>query len=161
MSELLNSLGINYYNLFFQGVNFTIIFLVIYIFFSKPLSKVIEERKNKIEEGLKIREEAEKLIKEVKELANKILQEAEQKRLEILKQTEEEKIELLKKIKKEIEDRRLEMIEKLTEEKELLTEKMKLELSYEAKEILFTLAKKFFSQSDFDRKFIDQILKTE
>lgn len=159
MSELITSLGINYYNLIFQIINFSIIFAVIYIFFSKPLNQIIEERKNKIEEGLKKREEAEKLIKEVRELADKIIQEAEQKKLEILKQTEEEQVELLKKIKKEIEEKRLKMIEKLSEEKIFLTEKMKIEISNEAKEILFTLAKKVFSQADFDKKFIDQILK--
>lgn len=159
MAELFSSLGIDYRTLIFQSINFFLIFFIIYKFFAQPLDKLIQERRKKIEEGLRMREEAEKLMKEVRELRNKILQEAENQRLEILKRTEEEKLQLLDNIKEEINNKKTEMLKRLFEEEMLLREKLTAELAQEGKVILLELTKKIFHRADLDKDFLERLLK--
>ncbi|GIW66891.1 MAG: ATP synthase subunit b [Candidatus Parcubacteria bacterium] len=157
MNDLQIALGIDYKILIFQIINFTLIFLIIYHFFSKPISKILEERKQKIEAGLKKSEEAEKLIQEVRLLREKIIQEANQQRTEILKKTEEERETLLTKIKAEVDLKREELYQRLKEEEKLIKEKLLIEIGNQSKEIFLNLARKIFNKPNLDREFIEII----
>lgn len=56
--ELLNALGIDWKILLAQFVNFAVLVFVLWKFAYKPIFKFLEDRKNKIEEGIKNAEQA-------------------------------------------------------------------------------------------------------
>jgi len=126
--ELLGNLGINGKLFIAQLINFAILFFVLKKFAFKPLLKVLDERKNKIEKGLKDAEKAgEKLEKisakeknvldKANKKATKILLEAEEKaennRAEAVKKTEEEIEELMKKAERKIQEKKEQMLQDL------------------------------------------------
>ncbi|GIW65648.1 MAG: ATP synthase subunit b [Candidatus Parcubacteria bacterium] len=157
MNSLQLSLGIDYKILILQIINFALLFFVIYYFFSKPISKIIEERKQKIEEGLKKREEVEKLIQEVRLLREKIIEEAENERINILKQAQEEKENLLLKTREEINLKKNEIYKQLKIEENLMKEKLISEMQKYSRELFIDLARKIFNKSDFDQEFIKKL----
>src|SRR3989344_2351602 len=131
MSELLSQLGINGKLLLSQGVNFFIVLAVVTVFVYRPLLKVLNERKGKIELGLKGAREAEKRLAEIEEIKAEKIRESEKKAVLLLKQAEEkagvrgEEIlgeaekradELLEKAGKVEEQRRIEALTRISEE---------------------------------------------
>ena len=64
LSELFSQLGIDWKLLLAQGVNFLILLFVLTKFVYKPLIKMVEERRKKIELGIKGGEKAEQIIKQ-------------------------------------------------------------------------------------------------
>ena len=67
MSELFSQLGIDWKLLLAQGVNFVILLVVLTKFVYKPLMKMVEARRQKIELGIRGGEMAEKIIKTAEE----------------------------------------------------------------------------------------------
>jgi F-type H+-transporting ATPase subunit b len=158
MNELFSAFGIDYKILIAQILNFSLIFIVIYKFLLQPLNKVIQERQNKILEGLKIREESKKLIKRIKKLRAKILEKAYQEKEKILFEAEEIKKQKLEKLIEEISDLRKKMLLDLNKEKELLEEKFHNELNERLPEILLQISKKVFSHRELNKEFINDML---
>ena len=85
MSDLLNQLGISVSLLLSQGVNFLIILGALTILVYKPLLRVMQERRVRIEFGLRGAEEAERALKSIEETKARVLAEAE---IEALKKIE-------------------------------------------------------------------------
>jgi len=54
----LKSLGINLPSLLAQIINFTILLVVLYLLAYKPLLKILDERRRRIQEGLESAEQA-------------------------------------------------------------------------------------------------------
>jgi F-type H+-transporting ATPase subunit b len=158
MNELFSAFGIDYKILIAQILNFFLIFIVIYKFLLQPLNKVIQERQNKILEGLKIREESKKLIKRIKKLRDKILEKAYQEKEKILLEAEEIKKQKLEKLIEEISDLRKKMLLDLNKEKELLEEKFRNELNERLPEILANVSKKVFGNRELNEEFIKKML---
>ncbi|MBI2610090.1 hypothetical protein HYW53_02850 [Candidatus Giovannonibacteria bacterium] len=90
MSSLFSQLGVNWKLLLAQGVNFLIILTVLTVFVYRPLLKIVEERKKRIEFGLKGAEEADRILKEIDDVKKEKLSEAEKKALEIITLSEKE-----------------------------------------------------------------------
>ena len=65
MGVLLEQLGINWKLLVSQGVNFFILLTVLALLVYRPLLKTMEERKKKIELGLRGAEEVESRLKAI------------------------------------------------------------------------------------------------
>lgn len=120
----MEKLGIELPQLLTQVVNFTIMVFVLTKFLYKPILKTLEERKRKIEEGLKftekVKEEIEKTEKNRQEIMDKAKAEARQiieetknsaKRLEseIITKAHKEAEEILIKGRKELEQEKIEM----------------------------------------------------
>ncbi len=120
----MEKLGIELPQLLTQVVNFTIMVFVLTKFLYKPILKTLEERKRKIEEGLKftekVKEEIEKTEKNRQEVMDKAKTEARQiieetknsaKRLEseIITKAHKEAEEILIKGRKELEQEKIEM----------------------------------------------------
>lgn len=84
MAELIYQFGIDWKLLIAQGVNFFILLVVLTIFIYRPLIKMIEERKKKIEFGLKGAEEAEKRLDEIEEIKTQKIIEADKKAVGII-----------------------------------------------------------------------------
>jgi F-type H+-transporting ATPase subunit b len=69
----LKSLGINLPSLLAQLINFTILLVVLYLFAYKPLLKMLDERKRRIQEGLDAAEQAkDHLARAEEEVASQI-----------------------------------------------------------------------------------------
>ena len=120
----MEKLGIELPQLLTQVVNFTIMVFILTKFLYKPILKTLEERKRKIEEGLKftekVKEEIEKTEKNRQEIMDKAKTEARQiieetknsaKRLEseIITKAHKEAEEILIKGRKELEQEKIEM----------------------------------------------------
>lgn len=89
MSELLSQLGINFKLLLSQGVNFFIVLAVLTAFVYRPLLKLLEERRKKIEIGLKGAEEAERRLAQIEVMKDAKLREGERAVFEMIKNAEE------------------------------------------------------------------------
>lgn len=88
MSELVSQLGIDPKLLLAQGVNFLILLFVLTKFVYKPLIKMVEERRKKIELGIKGGERAEKIIKEAEQEKVGIIKEADIQAVFIISEAE-------------------------------------------------------------------------
>lgn len=126
--ELLGSLGINGKLFLAQLVNFAILFFVLKKFAYQPILKVLDDRKDKIEKGLKNAEEAgeklEKITIKEKEVLSKanakaqsILLQAESKaeknRQIAVKKTEEDVNILMKRAEQRIQEKKEQMLDDL------------------------------------------------
>ena len=78
MGELLSNLGINGKLLFAQIVNFLIIFALLAKFVFPKVLAFIEERKKKIEAGLKLTEKAEREMQRINDARSRELEKARQ-----------------------------------------------------------------------------------
>lgn len=64
MSELISTFGINWQLLLAQAINFGVLLLALWWFLYRPLTRMIDERRVKISEGVKAADEAEKKLSE-------------------------------------------------------------------------------------------------
>lgn len=89
MSELFGQLGINLPMLLAQAVNFGVLLVVLTIFVYKPLLRAMEERKNKIEIGVRGAELIEAKLNEADLAKEGKLREADKTALRIIGQAEQ------------------------------------------------------------------------
>lgn len=90
MSELLHALGINGKSLIFQIINFSILLSVLTFFVYRPLAKVVEARRKKIELGIKGGEQAETMLKEAEQQKQATIHEGEKSAVAIMQKAENE-----------------------------------------------------------------------
>lgn len=132
MEEALHNLGIEWTALIAQGINFSILLLVLWKFVYKPVLKILDERSSKVEESIKntlaieeklakasdesakiienAKKEADKIIGEsknsAKEISQKIIEDAEEKSKKIINDTNiavaKEKEEIFESVKAEV-----------------------------------------------------------
>lgn len=88
MSELFSKLGIDPKLLLAQGVNFIILLVVLTKFVYKPLMKMVEERRKKIELGIKGGERVEQIIKQAEQEKIGIIKEADTQAIIIISDAE-------------------------------------------------------------------------
>ncbi|HEY4493144.1 MAG TPA: ATP synthase F0 subunit B [Candidatus Paceibacterota bacterium] len=88
MSELFSELGISLPALISQGVNFLIVLVVLTVFVYKPLAKVVDERRKRIEQGLEDAKQAELKLSQIAEKEKRVLAEAEKTALVLIKEAE-------------------------------------------------------------------------
>lgn len=90
MPELIKTLGINWKLLLAQALNFLIILAILRLTVYKPLLRVLRERREKIERGLKDAEAASGRMANIAVLESERLAEAEARGLTILSKAEEQ-----------------------------------------------------------------------
>jgi F-type H+-transporting ATPase subunit b len=104
--ELLEALGLNLKILLAQLVNFAVLFFVLWKFAYKPIFKMLESRRSKINKGVENAEKAEDKLKEAKTKEEKIVNSAKKEALEIIeearKRAEDKKQSVIDKTKEEI-----------------------------------------------------------
>jgi F-type H+-transporting ATPase subunit b len=159
MERIIHSLGIDWKLLLAQIINFFILFFILYKFLSKPLLKIIEERKLKIEEGLKLRDEAQDLITKVKNERLEILRKANEEKMRIINEAYKEKERKIEEVKKEIENWHRDELEKLEKEKIIKQTEFITNLYKSAPQLLAQLAFKVFHDEKLNEKFIKNILR--
>jgi len=120
----MENLGIQPISLLTQIINFAIMVVVLTKFLYKPILKVIEERKKKIEESLEL---TEKLKKDVEK--------NEQKRLEIIDEARAEGKKIIEEVKKSAKQMEAELVRKAQAEAAAIVEKSKKEIEAERGEL--------------------------
>ena len=106
MESIISTFHIDWKIIIAQAVNFGVVFLVLYIFALKPLSKLMAERSEKIAKGVddaktnsvlleKTRQEYENALAQARVEANKIFQEGK-------KEAEAKRVVMLEEAKKEV-----------------------------------------------------------
>lgn len=99
MDSLFTHLGINWQLLLAQGVNFFVLVIALNFFLYKPLLKLLNDRKRRIEEGLRNADAMDKRLTEIDEL----------KRAEILK-GEKEALSIIEAVNKAGQANRVEIL---------------------------------------------------
>lgn len=89
MNSLFAQLGINGKLFLAQGFNFLVVLFVLTIFVYRPLLKLLEERRKKIEFGLRGAEEAERRLRKADEEGVKKIKEADKSAMQIIGVAEE------------------------------------------------------------------------
>ena len=87
--ELFNALGLDWRVLLFQLINFAVLLWILHRFAYKPLLTMLDERSEKIEEGLKNADDATKKLKEASEKEEAVLVNAKKEAREIIAKAEE------------------------------------------------------------------------
>jgi F0F1-type ATP synthase membrane subunit b/b' len=90
MSELFGQLGINWRLLVTQGVNFFALLAILTFFAYRPLLRLLDERRKKIELGLQGAEEAQRRLDEIERLKSERLAKADRQALAAITQAEKE-----------------------------------------------------------------------
>lgn len=100
MGELFSNLGIDPKLLFAQAVNFLLVLWVLNRFVFRKLLSLLDERKKKIEQGLELRDRAEKEVAQIGNARHRALQEVKKEAESVLSQAKiqgrEKEQELLK-----------------------------------------------------------------
>lgn len=125
MDELVKIFYIDWRLLIAQIINFCIVLLVLYFFAMKPLMKLMKERSQKIENGIKNSELMEERLKDLQKERQKIINEAKNEAAFIILQAE-----------KDAEKLRQEKIEKTRREVEKMVNDAKLEIDNDRKKML-------------------------
>lgn len=131
MDALISTFHIDWKIIIAQAINFGVVFVILYIYALKPLSKLMTERSEKIAKGIedakssaslleKTGAEHEKVLAEARAEANKIFQagkkEAEEKRGHMLEQAQAEVTAMVDNAKKMLEAEKIKMVEEAKKE---------------------------------------------
>jgi len=166
----------NWWTFAFSIVNFLIVLYILYRLLFKPIKKVINERDEiinkrfeiatkKEKEALKLKEEYEKELKEIKILKQKIINEANAQafkiREKILEEAKNEAKEILEKEKKIVQEEKQKIYKFIIEKSKEFSQKFSIELLEHIidKDFNELIVKKFIK--NFDKEFADILKKIE
>jgi len=159
--ELLSKLGIDWKLLIAQIINFLVLMAVLYKFLYKPVLKMLDDRKEKIDKSLKHAEEIEKNLFKSEADKAKVLQEARNEAGKILAAAKE----MSEKIREDLSNKaKMESLAILEQgKKQLATEKdlMFKEIKGEVANMVKIAAEKILKNTgaDVDKKVIERTLE--
>ena len=131
MDSIISTFHIDWKIIIAQAINFGVVFVVLYIFALKPLSKLMSERSEKIAKGIddaktnatllsETRSEYDSAIVKAKNEADKIFQagkkEAENKKMSMLEEAKKEVAVVIENGKKTLEAEKTKMVEEAKKE---------------------------------------------
>jgi len=138
MESIISTFHIDWKIIVAQAINFAVVFVILYIFALKPLSKLMAERSEKIAKGIddaktnaklldETRAEYEAALVKARSEANKIFQdgkkEAEAKKIVMLEDARKEVVAFIENGKKTLEAEKVKMVEEAKKEIVSLTMK--------------------------------------
>jgi F-type H+-transporting ATPase subunit b len=88
MSPLFSQLGIDWKLLIAQAVNFFLLLVILKMFIYGPLSKMLHERRRRIEEGLEKAKEADERLRDINHMAVEKIKHAEAEGVKIIAKVE-------------------------------------------------------------------------
>lgn len=160
--EFLEKFGINPILLIAQVVNFTILLLLLRLFLYKPILKVLEDRKNKVEQSIKSAELIEKKLAKTQEDQEKLLEQARTEANKLINEAKAEAKELAEKTLTETKVTAEEMLAKNEQRLKLEKDSMMVEVRKEIAELVTTAAakvtKKSMTETD-NKKLVDESIK--
>ncbi|TSC82692.1 MAG: F-type H+-transporting ATPase subunit b [Parcubacteria group bacterium Gr01-1014_20] len=155
MSELIHQLGLDWKLLASQGVNFLILLASLTFLVYKPLIKITEERRKKIELGLAGAEEAEKRLKQIDVLKEEKLAEADKGAIKIIGEAEKKGSKRFEEILKNAESRADEVMVEATRVAE---QKKQEELNRLTEKANALIKEAIVKMVELDPKYIDDKL---
>lgn len=160
--ELLKALGFDYRILIAQLVNFAVLVFVLYRFGYKPILKFLDNRREKIEMGVKNFKEAQKKLLEIEEKEKKVLVEARKEAQKIINMAEEAAKKDQEGIVKVANEQSAKIIKEA--EKRIAEEKDKIlrEVRVEVSSLVVAATEKFMKEKidqEKDRELIEAIIK--
>jgi F-type H+-transporting ATPase subunit b len=160
MGEFFSQFGISWKLLLSQLINFALILIVLRVFVYKPLLKVLDERKEKIKNGMMKAEECDIRLKEVDTMAKNKLKEADEKCIALISQTDEIKKRLETEVLLKVKQKEEELIKKAEGLAENQKKEMYEKLKKEATGIIrFAIAKAIDAEPEqVDEKLIKKTL---
>ncbi|HOX30213.1 MAG TPA: F0F1 ATP synthase subunit B [Candidatus Paceibacterota bacterium] len=158
----MEGLGINWNLLVAEIVNFFILLLVLKKFLYKPVLGMLEERRAKIEEGIKKSEEAETSLQKIRALGEEIKEKGEQKARDVMVIAEKRSQEKAKTILAGADEEKTRIIAaaKAAAEQEKIAAKE--QQGREAINLAFILAEKVLKEEmnrEKDKKIIEKLAK--
>ena len=162
MEELVKTFHIEVGMLLAQFANFVIVFFVLYKFAYGPVLKLLNERTQKIEKGLKDAEESHKKLQEISEKEAAVLVEARKKAQEIIKKSEETAVAQSQEIVAGAKEQTEKMLASAKKEIEQEKEKIIAEAKSEVANLVVLATEKIIHEkldSAKDKELISQIVK--
>lgn len=162
MNSLISALGLDVRILLAQFFNFALLVFVLWRFAYKPIFKILEERREKIDKGLSDSEEAEKKLEKSSEESKVIISQAKSEASVIITEAhnkaEARYQEILAKANTDMEAKTAKEMEKIKQERKGIVAEAKAEIS----ELLVLSLEKFLSQKldkEKDQKAIEEVIK--
>ncbi len=133
MESIISTFHIDWKIIIAQAVNFAIVFVVLYVYALKPLSKLMAERSERISKGLEDAKKSDELLrkasKEYEENTVKLRKAAMDAEKELKSELEKLRAENLEKIKADHEEWNKNRVKQLEADKKTLVESAKSELA--------------------------------
>lgn len=158
----MEGLGINWNLLVAEIVNFFILLLLLKKFLYKPLLSMLEERRIKIEEGIKKSEEAEISLQKIRALGEEIKEKGEQKAKDVMAIAEKRSQEKAKTILAGADEEKTRIIAAAKVAAEQEKAAAREQQGKEAINLAFILAEKVLKEEmnkEKDKKFIEKLAK--
>lgn len=131
LAELAGKFGIDGKLILAQAINFVIVAFLLWKFAFKPVMETLEDRQQKIAEGLQFAEESKNQLAETEKRQAEVLREANTKAQEILHEARDRAVELEEKMKNETASQIEDMRKRAEESNELERRKMLTEVRQE------------------------------
>ncbi|MFC1637972.1 F0F1 ATP synthase subunit B [Patescibacteria group bacterium] len=160
--ELINALGLNVKILLAQLINFSVLLFVLYKFAYNPILKMLDERNDKIEKGIKDAESATDKLVEIEKKEKKVLSDARKEAQKIISSAEDmakkNKEDIMEDAKKQSQD----ILEKAKRTIEQEKSQMMAEVKKEVIELVGVATEKVVGEKideDKDKEIIESVIK--
>lgn len=156
----MDGLGIDWKLLIAEIVNFAILLFLLKKFLYKPFTNILEQRRAKIEEGIKKSEDAEKSLQKIRSLADDIKYKSEQKAKEIIVNAEKKAQDKTKNILTAADAEKGKIIESARKAMEQEKAAAKELQEKEAVDMAFVLAERVLKEKvnkELDKKLIEKL----
>ena len=154
-NELLSHFGVHWQLLLIQGINFLCVVAILYYFAFRPILKTMEERRAKIESGLKYADDMKSQLTKVGELTKKEIVVAREEARKIIEnaQTQAQNYSTQQKIESEEMTQRMLDAAKLSisEEKEKMLSDLKTEVKSLVIDVTSKVLKSNLTETDRER----------
>lgn len=155
------ALGLNLPGLIAQLVNFTILLVILRLFLFKPIMKVVDERKRRIEEGLQASEQAAHAAEQSQDESRRILEEARAEGRELIQRAQETSNRFREELETQARRDATQIVERARAEMELESQRAIQALRAEFADLTVRAAERVVGQSldrDAHQRLIDEVL---
>lgn len=142
----MEKLGIQTNQLIFQAVNFSIMVFVLTRILYRPILKILEERKKKIEEGLKFSQKMAEELEKIEQKKKKVIDEAKEEGRKIIEENKVSGKNIEKQILQKANFEAEAILEKGKKEVGLLKSEMEQQLKIQTTEIATLMVQKLLTQ---------------
>jgi F-type H+-transporting ATPase subunit b len=157
----LKALGINLPSLLAQLINFTLLLIVLYVLAYKPLLRVLDERKRRIQEGLEASEEAKRRLAESEREAAAQLERARQEGQALIAQAQQVSARIQEEAREQARREAEQLLARARTEIQLERDSAIAQLRREFADLTITAAERVIRQSldrQAHRRLIEEVL---
>lgn len=157
----LKALGINLPSLLAQLINFTLLLAVLYLLAYKPLLRVLDERKKRVQEGLEASEEAKRRLAEAEQQSAAELDRARQEGQALIGQTQQISARVQEEARQQARAEADQLLERARGEIQLERDSAIAQLRREFADLTITAAERVIRRSldqDAHRQLIEEVL---